>query len=91
MKLITTTEVCDMLGISKTTLYRWNHLVQDFNEFSNQERLNILLSSTKLNSRRSASDESVPDNFPRPFRIGRAYKWDYDEIEEWLNSTRVKG
>lgn len=26
MKLITSTEVCEILGISKSTLYRWNNL-----------------------------------------------------------------
>lgn len=102
MKLLTTAEVCDLLGISKTTLYRWNNLQQeldiydvksilkaskqlhrfDNNPFSNKS-INPLLVKNR--------EEPVPSNFPRPFKIGRSYKWRDDEIIEWLESTRVRG
>lgn len=95
MRLLSTTEVCEMLGISKATLYRWNNII-DSN--SNDYFINIFLKkSSEMSSQKSKIQnflkqdiELSPKNFPRPFKIGRAYKWRSDEIESWLETTRVQ-
>jgi predicted DNA-binding transcriptional regulator AlpA len=101
MKLLTTTEVCDLLGISKTTLYRWNNLQQE-DDVESVSRAGKLLHRHRLDSNffsnKSANtllaknrEEPAPNNFPRPFKIGRSYKWRDDEVIEWLESARVRG
>lgn len=62
MKLLTTAEVCELLSISKSTLFRWHGAKED-------------------------ASEAIKD-FPRPFRIGRALKWNEDEIKAWLENRR---
>lgn len=91
MKLLGTNEVCELLGISKATLYRWNGLTEDtfttlkqFNKQNKQPKADSFLSKIR------EMEDSVPKNFPRPFKIGRAYKWDRDEIIEWVETMRLK-
>ena len=78
-KLLTTNEVCEMLGISRSTLYRWNNL-------ADPDVTPLISVMDKI----SSSLEENYNNFPKPFKIGRVYKWREDEILEWLETTRVK-
>lgn len=95
MRLLSTSEVCEMLGISKATLYRWNNIIDNN---SNDYFINILLKKTSENHSPESKFqkflkkdiEILPKNFPRPFKIGRAYKWRSDEIESWLETMRVR-
>lgn len=104
MRLLGTNEVCEMLGISKPTLYRWNNLSDESSQSIEsrlaQSRLNLrtlksqaITSTTKeiLNKGLNINEieEPLPNKFPRPFKIGRAYKWRSDEIEKWLETMRV--
>ncbi|OOF40967.1 hypothetical protein BKK49_05395 [Rodentibacter rarus] len=88
-----------MLGISKSTLYRWNNL-NDQDDYGNITRhISTLIQNSDLKTkfssyphmgiRKIVEDSDIPKNFPRPFKIGRAYKWREDEILEWLNTMRV--
>lgn len=95
LKLLSSQDVCEMLGISKSTLYRWNNLY--YEEDLSNASLKYLLNSGKAKySSIFATDEDnteisdIAQNFPRPFKIGRAYKWRKDEILDWLETVRVK-
>nr|WP_250191114.1 AlpA family phage regulatory protein [Escherichia coli] len=33
--------------------------------------------------------EETPSDFPRPFKIGRSFKWKDAEIMAWLETRRV--
>lgn len=97
MKLLSTNEVCEMLGVSKATLYRWNNIID--NDISKDHLTSIFLKrspptpSSLKNKYSQLIEQNIsptPKNFPRPFKIGRAYKWRSDEIESWLETMRVR-
>lgn len=104
MKLITSTEVCEILGISKSTLYRWNNLQDE--EYEKKTIASILKKDIDISNinfdffknsktistldRMSNSDDEIPKDFPRPFKIGRLLKWDEEELKIWLESKRIK-
>lgn len=76
-KLIDGNEVCEILGISKSTLYRWCGLSDnDFQSILNQ----MIQIDIKGES---------PHDFPKPFKIGRIYKWSDKEINSWIQKQRV--
>lgn len=95
MKLMDSNEVCDLLGISKSTLFRWcgvsensedilpqlPRIAQHMASISRQRRSTLNFSS--------AGSDETPNDFPRPFKIGRAYKWKDTEIMDWLETKRV--
>lgn len=94
MKLLDSSEVCELLGISKSTLYRWCGVSDDNvlgipppfiarNLPAHQGRNSL----SSLIQR--ASGEETPTDFPRPFKIGRAYKWKDTEIMDWLETRRA--
>lgn len=104
MKLLGTNEVCEILGISKPTLYRWNNLSDESSQSIESRLAQARFKSSNLKSQAFESttkeilnkylkinevEEPLPNNFPRPFKIGRAYKWRSDEIEKWLETMRV--
>lgn len=95
MKLIDGNEVAALLGISKSTLFRWC----DISEASDDART-IDVVTTLMNAGGAARGsramqwaggvrEETPKDFPRPFKIGRAYKWSDEEIMQWLEKKRV--
>ncbi|KGQ39872.1 hypothetical protein JP28_12820 [Gallibacterium anatis] len=96
MKLLDTNEVCDLLGISRSTLYRWCNMSEDYLSSNSYTKTIYALMTTnqkaknKLNgiSSGNSDDESITD-FPRPFKIGRALKWRDDEIMKWLEGKRI--
>mgnify|MGYP000454285170 CR=1 FL=1 len=105
MKLITSAEVCEILGISKSTLYRWNNLQDESYEKktigsilnkSTSRDINLYFLKNKNSKKTSLvdlmnnSDDEIPKDFPRPFKIGRLLKWDEEEIKIWLESKRLK-
>lgn len=97
MKLIDSSEVCEMLGISKSTLYRWCDIKESI-----EMPLGMSVGLQTGRTVRAISSRSNPleefqaqierlqeaGGFPRPFRIGRAMKWDKDEIVKWLETQR---
>ncbi|HDR1791981.1 TPA: helix-turn-helix domain-containing protein [Pasteurella multocida] len=95
MKLLDTNEVCDLLGISRSTLYRWCNMSEDYFIPSDPKaiqrlivtRQNTLKQLSRLGGRNN-DDELITD-FPRPFKIGRALKWRDDEIMQWLEGKRI--
>lgn len=99
MKLLNTNEVCELLGISKSTLYRWNNIIDDDDSvFENypKDSMNKPTIVTMVMTRRkttvlcnSLNNEEQPKNFPRPFKIGQSYAWRNDEIENWLETVRI--
>lgn len=96
MKLLDSSEVCELLGISKSTLYRWCG-VSDENTISLGLPSDLLGRKVHVNQGRTdihslirrASGDETPTDFPRPFKIGRAYKWKDTEIMDWLETRRV--
>lgn len=92
MKLLDTSEVCNLLGISRSTLYRWCNMTEEhsFLDTKQATKSNPLLKSLVGNNQLgySSEDESITD-FPRPFKIGRSLKWRDDEIMQWLESKRI--
>ncbi|WP_139536493.1 helix-turn-helix domain-containing protein [Klebsiella spallanzanii] len=96
MKLLDSSEVCELLGISKSTLYRWcgvsdeNSLSLGLPSHPVGRKTYMNQSRTDINSLiRRASGDEIPTDFPRPFKIGRAYKWKDTEVMEWLETRRV--
>ncbi|HDL1262094.1 TPA: helix-turn-helix transcriptional regulator [Mannheimia haemolytica] len=92
MKLLDTNEVCDLLGISRSTLYRWCNMSEDSSSPNNFHKLLMQAHQNSMSSLEkfgySNDDESITD-FPRPFKIGRALKWRDDEIMQWLEGKRI--
>ncbi|MFY1028290.1 helix-turn-helix transcriptional regulator [Actinobacillus seminis] len=92
MKLLDTSEVCSLLGISRSTLYRWCNMSEEYATFDPKQSMKNLM--TPKGSVLSVlvgmpnDDEAITD-FPRPFKIGRALKWRDDEIMQWLESKRI--
>jgi len=92
MRLMDSSEVCDLLGISKSTLFRWCGVSENSDDDSNTLHhyssiaTQLMIKSASFYS--SASDET-PYDFPRPFKIGRAYKWKDTEVMDWLETRRV--
>lgn len=71
LKLLSLPELCKMLNVSRSTIYRWCELCDEgYSPYTDNK------------------DENVSD-FPKPFKIGRSYKWNEVEIMEWLESKRV--
>ncbi|WP_147464824.1 helix-turn-helix transcriptional regulator [Pseudomonas syringae group genomosp. 3] len=102
MKLIDSSTVTEMLGISKSTLYRWCDIKESSDDFLgslgttamlSQRRTNLGvlgnrgLASNMLENMSSMLDETT--GFPRPYRVGRALKWNEEEIKTWLETRRV--
>lgn len=92
MKLLDSSEVCDLLGISKSTLYRWCGVSED--PFVSNASIDPLKSGLfQFNSQtafhKPLERSETPTNFPKPFQIGRAYKWKDEEIMAWLETRRV--
>lgn len=107
MRLLDSAEVCDLLGVSKSTLYRWCDVSDDSPEgiglpssyagsSAVQKKIKELGISgwpsarvaQEIHQKLTGFDEK-PTGFPRPFKIGRSYKWDKDEIESWVKSRRA--
>ena len=92
MKLLDTSEVCGLLGISRSTLYRWCNMSEEYVIFSPTQSIKNLMPSKREVLRPLVGmpndDEAITD-FPRPFKIGRALKWRDDEIMQWLESRRI--
>ncbi len=96
MKLLDTNEVCDLLGISRSTLYRWCNMSEDYLSSDRYHKTMYKLFPPSQKSIHqfmkidggNGDDESITD-FPRPFKIGRALKWRDDEIMQWLESKRM--
>ncbi len=109
MKLLDSNEVCELLGISKSTLYRWCGVSEEASGLaglglsSAQKNLAGLgLSNAYKNltgtpalglkdalRQRALGSEDTPSDFPRPFKIGRSFKWKDAEIMAWLETRRV--
>lgn len=89
MKLIDSSEVCNLLGISKSTLYRWCGVSDDGSEFNLQRALEKRLGHMTRSPFETEKDET-PKDFPKPFKLGRAYKWSDKEILSWLETKRVR-
>ena len=96
MKLLDSAAVCDLLGISKSTLYRWCDVADAPSPLSlagAAAARSVEVRSAYLRS--GFADmfaqhmEETPKDVPRPFKIGRAYKWRDDEILNWLETRRV--
>lgn len=85
MKLITTEQVCEMLDISKSTLYRWINVKPEPDYSGAVERGNTIVGDMFL-----YDEKQEFENFPKPFKLGRSYKWDQDEILDWIKTKRVK-
>lgn len=100
MKLLDSNEVCELLGISKSTLYRWCGVSEDFSGLGLSSGLpqasatqNSLGRENRLVRRELQQNalgvEETPSDFPRPFKIGRSFKWKDAEIMAWLETRRV--
>ncbi|MBY8933185.1 helix-turn-helix transcriptional regulator [Pseudomonas fluorescens] len=93
MKLIDSSEVCEMLGISKSTLYRWCGIKEANEPLALGVSRGLSIGRTVTAMRGNALDPfgemlNEPQGFPRPFKIGRAFKWNVAEIKEWLEGQR---
>lgn len=100
MKLIDSGDVATLLGISKSTLFRWCD-ISDISEASEEASTvaavlaQIQAAPLTTKSPRSMHKwamgvrDETPKDFPRPFKIGRAYKWSDEEIMQWLEKKRV--
>ena len=105
MNLLDSSEVCDLLGISKSTLYRWCGVSEEpaaLSLGSGIAQTNSLASSlpkaglgwtgsalTRALQQKGLGLEETPSDFPRPFKIGRSFKWKDAEIMAWLETRRV--
>ncbi|KTT19367.1 helix-turn-helix transcriptional regulator [Pseudomonas parafulva] len=93
MKLIDSSEVCEMLGISKSTLHRWCG-IKEANEpsplgVSSGHATGRTIAALRGNALSPFAEMlNEPQGFPRPFKIGRAFKWNVEEIKEWLEGQR---
>jgi predicted DNA-binding transcriptional regulator AlpA len=83
VKLIDENTVCDDLGISKSTLYKWCGIHDD----SIQPNLSKILPDRKKWFTQFETD--VVTDFPKPYKIGRVFKWKLIEIEDWLQTKRT--
>ncbi|OLU22386.1 hypothetical protein BVH03_24430 [Pseudomonas sp. PA15(2017)] len=99
MKLIDSSGVCEMLGISKSTLYRWCGIKEGNEPFALGVSRGLSTGRTvtavasgfgSIEELKAQFDrlQDEPGGFPRPFKIGRALKWDEDEIVKWLEKQR---
>jgi len=109
MKLLDSAEVCDLLGISKSTLYRWCGVSEDPAGLAgvglsdaHKKLAGLGLSGAHKSitgasgmglgdafNRRSLGIDETPSDFPRPFKIGRSFKWKDAELMAWLETRRV--
>lgn len=106
MRLMDSNEVCDLLGISKSTLYRWCGVADSSDDILGlgsitksmptlskhlmaMQRSKSVSRQSSINNYINATTEETPNDFPRPFKIGRAYKWKDTEIMDWLETRRV--
>ncbi len=90
MKLLDSSEVCTFLGISKSTLYRWCGVSEDIFDAADTRSVMLGARNQRGVSLFDRHKEETPKNFPKPFKIGRAYKWNDEEIFSWLEAQRVK-
>lgn len=97
MKLIDGNEVATLLGISKSTLFRWCDISEASEDANSVAAVLAQIQTVPLTPKGpramhkwavGARDET-PKDFPRPFKIGRAYKWSDEEIMQWLEKKRV--
>lgn len=112
VRLLDSNEVCNLLGISKSTLYRWCGVSEEYAGLPGLDGLDGLpglaglpseeflrmfgkgkaVAKPVLAGRRLQSKvgvEETPSDFPRPFKIGRSFKWKDVEIMDWLETRRV--
>lgn len=105
MKLLSSNEVCELLGISKSTLYRWCGVsdesagleaaaAEKINKaldawFPHQSKMEMAGAAAMQRLQSKAGVEETPGDFPRPFKIGRSFKWKDVEIMAWLETRRV--
>ncbi|GKX40934.1 hypothetical protein SOASR014_46730 [Pectobacterium carotovorum subsp. carotovorum] len=114
MKLLDSNEVCDLLGISKSTLYRWCGVSEEpaglglsnaqkkfaglglsdaQKKFAGLGLDKALTGGAGMGLRDALHQrvlgEETPSDFPRPFKIGRSFKWKDAEIMAWLETRRV--
>lgn len=99
MKLIDTNAVTELLGISKSTLYRWCNLEEkdetglsslSKGAISSLQRSYKDIGENKLNQMLRKFEEQNDNTryFPRPYQIGRAYKWNYYDVIDWIKEQR---
>ncbi|MCF5543409.1 MULTISPECIES: helix-turn-helix transcriptional regulator [Pseudomonas] len=103
MKLIDSSTVTEMLGISKSTLYRWCDIKESSDDFLGSLSSASMLSKKRAGLAATIGTSSIGGNlfekmsslaeesmdFPRPYRVGRALKWNEEEIKSWLETRRV--
>lgn len=106
MKLLSSNEVCELLGISKSTLYRWcgvsdesaglevagaeiNKNLDALKGRQSKIQMAGAAAMQRIQSKMKADVEETPSDFPRPFKIGRSFKWKDVEIMAWLETRRV--
>lgn len=105
MKLLDSNEVCELLGISKSTLYRWCGVSEEptglglGSAFARTNTLGNTLPKAAAGwsgavvgralQQKVLGLEETPSDFPRPFKIGRSFKWKDAEIMGWLETRRV--
>lgn len=89
MKLLDSNQVCRLLGISRSTLYRWCNLSKDDIYFPDR-RMRSFEERIKMANEidRDLDSENITD-FPTPYKIGRALKWSDIEIDKWLRSKKM--
>ncbi|MGY3859961.1 helix-turn-helix transcriptional regulator [Aeromonas intestinalis] len=97
MKLIDGNEVATLLGISKSTLFRWCDISEASEDANSVAAVLAQIQSETVTTKSPRSmhkwamgaRDETPKDFPRPFKIGRAYKWSDEEIMQWLEKKRV--
>ena len=83
MKLVDANTVCDNLGISKSTLYKWCGI----HDNPIQPKLSKIFPDRKKIFTQFETD--IVTDFPKPYIIGRVFKWKLIEIEDWLQTKRT--
>lgn len=66
-KLIESSQVMKLLGISRSTLFRWSGLGE-----------------------LGRDDPSFKPDMPRPFKLGRKFKWDRNELNDWVSNIQSR-
>ena len=92
LKLIDGNEVCDLLGISRSTLYRWCDVSDSYTTTNSSPFKSHASGQSRISKLMAIKNEisETPKDFPKPFRIGRTYKWSHSEIKKWIMNQRVK-
>lgn len=84
MILIDSNSVCDQLGISKSTLYKWCNIVDE------SILPPILAKHPGVKKLFTDFEYDLVTDFPSPYKIGSMLKWNSIDIEVWLKTKRVK-